>query len=329
MNDVGPDREREREPDQDRLMDEAIDLMIRWQNDPGNPVAMEMARAWRARSAGHERMWARVERIHGASGRVMADRRTADRRRGNAGPSRRGFMVGGLAGLGAIGAGYAFLPDLLLRMKADVMTGKGEIRRVVLADGSVAILGPDSALASDMAGPRRRVELLAGMGFFDVVPDPARPFTVASGDMAATALGTAYEVSNDAGYVTVAVDHGAVDANSHGAEGARPVRLEAGDWVTFDPAARDFERGKREAGQVALWRDRLIIAEKETVSSLVARIGRWIPGRIVEMPPFVGAQRVSGIFDLKDPARALEAAVHPAGARVRRMSSLLTIISPL
>ena len=34
-------------PDQDRLLDEAIDLLIRQQNDPENPVAAEMIRAWR------------------------------------------------------------------------------------------------------------------------------------------------------------------------------------------------------------------------------------------------------------------------------------------
>ncbi|WP_430512610.1 hypothetical protein [Pannonibacter phragmitetus] len=32
-----------------RLLNEAIDLVIRLQNDPANPVALEMIRAWRAR----------------------------------------------------------------------------------------------------------------------------------------------------------------------------------------------------------------------------------------------------------------------------------------
>jgi transmembrane sensor len=55
-------------PDQNRLTDEAIDLVIRLQNDPGNPVAIEMVRAWRARSPEHERIWARVTKVHGAAG---------------------------------------------------------------------------------------------------------------------------------------------------------------------------------------------------------------------------------------------------------------------
>lgn len=314
---------------QDRLMDEAIDLVIRLQNDPGNPVAIEMVRAWRARSLEHEQVWARVAKAHGASGKVLTDRRKAEFRR-SLGLTRRNLVIGGgIAALGALGAGSSFLPEALIRARADVTTGKGEIRRIALADGSVATLGPDSALAVDFAGARRRIDLLAGMGFFEVAPDPARPFIVASRDLTATALGTAYEVSNDAGFLTVAVDRGVVEARAADGVPSDAVRLGAGDWVTFDPSSRGLERGTYDAGQVALWRDKLIIAEKETISALAARIGRWMPGRIIMADPFIGAQRVSGIFDLKDPRRALEAVVHPAGARVRQVSSSLTIVSPL
>ncbi|WP_315855064.1 hypothetical protein [Chenggangzhangella methanolivorans] len=70
------------------------------------------------------------------------------------------------------------------------------------------------------------------------------------------------------------------------------------------------------------------MAERETISALVARIGR-VPGRIVIADPFVGSQRVSGIYDLQDPIRALQAVVHPAGAQVREISPLLTVVSPL
>ena len=102
-----------------------------------------------------------------------------------------------------------------------------------------------------------------------------------------------------------------------------------GEWVTIDSVTYVIERGSREASQIASWRDNLIVAEKEAISALVARIGRWITGRIVMAHPFIGSQRVSGIFDLNNPKQALEAVVHPTGAHVRQVSSFLTIISPL
>ncbi|WP_334377130.1 FecR family protein [Bradyrhizobium sp. AZCC 1719] len=239
-------------------------------------------------------------------------------------------MIGSVIGLGAIGVGYSVLPDILARSRADHVTAKGEIRRVTLPDGSVATLGPDSAIAVDFAVQRRRIELLAGMCFFDVASEPQRPFSVQMAELTATALGTAFDVSNDdGGMLSVAVDHGVVETRAPSSRLATGARLQAGEWVTFDRATHAVERGSREASHIASWRENFIIAEKEAVSALVARIGRWIPGRIVMADPFIGSQRVSGIFDLNDPKRALEAVVHPAGARVRQVSSFLTIVSPL
>jgi transmembrane sensor len=317
------------EQDQARLTDEAIDLVIRLQNDPGNPVASEMIRSWRSRSSEHERVWTRVARLHGAAGKVLATPQATEPDDGHAGPSRRLLLMGGMVALGALGSGYAVLPEILLRNRADHATSKGETRKLQLPDGTRATLGPDSALAVDYSDARRRVELLTGMSFFEVAHQPARPFIVSAGTVNATALGTAYDVSNEAGVVRVAVDHGLVEALVPSVAPPTGVRLQAGDWMSFEPASNKLDRGKFEAGQVAIWRDRLIIAEKEMVATLVARIGRWLPGRIVMADPFTGSQRVSGLFDLNDPIRALEAVVHPAGARVRQISSFVTIISPL
>jgi transmembrane sensor len=314
--------------DRDRLTDEAIDLVIRLQNDPGNPVAVEMVRAWRARSPEHERIWARVAKVHGATGKVLTNQRKAERRE-TLGLTRRSLVIGGVIGLGAVGAGYSFLPDLVVRSRADHITDKAEIRRIELPDGSIATLGPDSAIAVNFTSQSRGIDLLAGMSFFDVASEAQRPFLVQTGELTATALGTAFDIANDAGVLSVAVDHGTVEARVPDSQIAIGTRLEAGEWVTFDRWTRGVERGAREVGQIASWRDHYIVAEKEAVSTLVARVGRWIPGRIVMADPFIGSQRVSGIFDLNDPKRALEAIVHPAGARVRQVSSFLTVISPL
>jgi transmembrane sensor len=315
-------------PDQIRLTDEAIDLAIRLQNDPDNPVAIEMIRAWRARGPEHERIWLRVARVHGASGKVLTQRRKAERRE-KLGLTRRNLVIGGVVGLGAAGASYSILPDMLLRRRADHITGKGEIRSVTLEDGSVATLGPDSAIAVDFTTRLRRIQLLAGMSFFDVAAEPQRAFVVQVAELTATALGTAFDVASDAGMLSISVDRGSVEAQAPHSAIAGGSKLAAGEWVTFDSATYAVERGSREAGQIASWRDNMIIAEREAVSALVARIGRWIPGRIVMADPFIGSQRVSGIFDLNNPKRALEAVVHPAGAHVRQVSSYLTVISPI
>lgn len=316
------------ETDHDRLVDEAIDLVIRLQNGPDNPVAVEMVRQWCSRSPAHERIWLLVTKIHGASGKILTDKRKSEQRE-RLGLTRRNLMIAGTIGFGAAAAGSFLYPKVMLDIRADYMTGTGEIQSVSLPDGSVATLGPDSAIALQYEEGARQVDLLDGMSFFEVAKDPEKPFRVMAGGVTATALGTAFDVSSDAGVVTVGVDHGLVEVRASASVLYGGEKLGENDWVSFDASSGDVDRGKREPGQIGAWRERLVIAERETVSALVARIGRWIPGEVVLADPYIGSLRVSGVFDLSNPRRALEAVVHPAGGRVRRMTSFVTVISPI
>lgn len=311
-----------------RLFREAADLAIRLQNDPANPVSIDMVRTWVARSSRHEAAWARVAAIHGMTGRVLTEQRAAAEG-GVAGMSRRTLVIGGLIGAGVAAAGSLTVPGALLRARADYMTSTAEIRRITLSDGSEITLGPDSAVAIDFADARRTIGLLAGMAYFDVARDASRPFSVLSGDLTATALGTAFDVSNDAGFVSVSVNHGAVEARAADSELRLAERLNPGDWITFDTSSHAIARGTREASQIAAWREGMIVAERETVSAMVAKIARWQPGRVVMADPFLGSRVVSGVFDLADPLGALEAVVRPFGAKVRTVTPFMTIISPV
>lgn len=310
-------------PEERRLFREAADLAIRLQNDPANPVSVEMVRAWAARSPGHAAAWTRVAEIHGMAGKILADERKAAR--GGA-ISRRGFLVGGGA---ALAVGLWAVPRAVLWAKADHITATAEVSRLSLADGSVMTLGPDSAVAIDYSAARRMVALLAGMAYFEVAEDATRPFSVASEPVVVTASATAFDVSNDAGFITVAVERGTVEAGAPGADPRLDGALAAGDWLTFDASSRRLKRGRREASDIAAWRTGMIVAESETVSAVVARIARWQRGSVVLADPRLGARLVSGVYDLRDPVRALDAVVRPFGAKVRDIGGLMTVISPV
>lgn len=316
------------EPSEDRrLFREAADLAIRLQNDPGNAVSAEMVRSWAARSARHQATWARVAEIHGMTGKVLTEQRGAGD--GSDSPSRRMLVVGGLLGLGAAAAGAWSLPGAIHYARADHRTTIAEIRRVSLPDGSVMTLGPVSAIALNYSTSRRDIELLAGMAYFEVSPDPARPFSVLSGPLSATAFGTAFDVSNDAGFVSASVSHGLVEARAQDSALHPGVKLSGGDWISIDSSSHDFIRGNREASQIAAWRSGLLIVEKETVAATVTKISRWQSGTVFIADPWVRSRLVSGVFDLDNPIRALEAVVRPFGAKVRRVGSLMTVIAPL
>jgi transmembrane sensor len=313
-------------PDDDRFFMEATDLMIRLKNDPNNPVPRRMIREWRSRSPKHECIWTEVAEIHGMMVKIITDERDAGNEAA-AGITRRSLVIAGLVGAGAA-AGYAALPGLLVDARADYLTGTGQVRRVDLADGSVATMGPDTALAVEFSEEQRSIRLLQGMAFFDVESNPARPFRVSVGQLVTTALGTAFEVSDGAGYRSVSVDRGTVEVTSTAAD-IEIARLSAGQWLAFDQRDGTSKRGTRGPDQIAAWRTGQLFAEDEPVSSMISKISRWQPGRTVVVDPGLGIQRVSGVFDVSDPPRALGALVHPFGGRVRMIGSYLTLISPI
>ncbi|MGQ4274035.1 FecR family protein [Terrihabitans sp. B22-R8] len=319
---------REGGSEADRLLDEAIDLAIRLQIDPDNRVSSELVRTWRARSPIHEKIWARVADAHGLAGKILTDRRKAERRR-KQGLTRRNLVIGGGIGLGAVATGAFVIPGAMLDARADHFTSKGELRRVALDDGSVVTLGPDSAIALAYTPEARRVDLLKGMSFFEAVPEAGRPFIVWSGSFSASASAAAFDVSESAGTVRASVLDGSIDVRAPDLFAGAGRNLQAGDWISFDPNARSSRQGRREQAQIAAWRDKFLLADDETVSSLVAQVGSWLPGRIWVADPFIGGQRVSGLFDLSDPRRALEAIVHPVGGHVRSASNFLTVVSPI
>lgn len=309
---------------QDLLLDEAVDLIIRLQNDPQNPVTVDMINAWCLRSALHEQTWRRIEKLYGASGQILNYQRRSER---YSIMSRRHILLVGLVFIGGGTFLYSAGPSVLMQQRADYMTAKGEITNIRLEDQSEVTLGPDSAIMVEYTPSKRVIRLLAGMAYFEVARDMQRSFIVYSDDMQLTALGTAFEVSNDAGIITVGVDHGIVEARSGGVL-SMGERLRQSQWLVFDPSRQTVERSERSAHQIAVWRDNYLIAEQEQLSSLVARIGRWHTGRIVIADPSIGRKRISGIFDLSHPVVALEAVVNPAGAKVYQLTSALTIISP-
>lgn len=313
MNEVSEER---------RLFREAADLVIRLQNDAANPVSVDIVRSWISRSPAHEDAWRRVATLHGMTGKILKDRQRA-----KTGPNRRSFMAGGLVALTVGGIGSLTLPGLILKAQADQLTSVGEIKTVPLSDGSVVTLGPDSAIGVDYTEKLRGISLLAGMAYFEVVPDNARPFMVESASFKAKTQAAAFDFSNDADVISVSVDQGLIDITAPGFPADGIKQLGAGEWLQFDPNNSTLNRGNLENAQVAAWRKGMIVAEKETVAALVAKIARWQSGKVIIADRSLGSKIVSGVFDLNDPVRALEAVVRPFGAKLRQVAPFLTVIS--
>lgn len=336
---------------EDPVLEAAFDWLLRLQDTPEDPAVRAGWQAWRRSDPAHEAAWARVcatWRDLGEAGPlrvtpVQADTlppvgdtrpqpprrpmqpRPMQRRPMRHRALRRGAMMAAAAAVVAMVAVASVRPGGFAGLGADAATGVAETRRVVLADGSRVELDGRTAIRSRFDDGRREVTLIDGGAFFDVMPDAARPFIVWAGDVAVTVTGTAFDVAADGGRVVVEVASGTVRVAP--ARGRRVEQLAAGDRLAVDTASGAVTRGRLAPEDVGAWRDGRLFVSDATVAEVVAELRRHQPGWILITDAALGARRVTGLYDLRDPQRALKAMMRPVGGEVRAFGPLLTLVT--
>ena len=345
----------DRAPSDPRL-EEAMDWLLRLREAPDDPGLRRRVEAWVAAAPDHRRAWDRARETWQTLGEVPPatiaswDRppaaatepeptstapapgiaRAARRPRRSRTPRRRrmGLAVAALATAACLA--LVFAPALLLHLQADHVTAAAEMRRITLEDGSVVQLAPESAIDLRFTAERRAVTLLAGDAFFDVTPDARSPFVVEAEDLRVRAIGTAFGVGLSGRAISVEVVSGIVGVNSEGARsgGALPLdeRLDRGQALRFDRATRAVALERKPPGDLATWRQGTLLVVDASIAEVVETLRRYRSGWIVIADDRLAAQRVNGLYDLRNPDGALRALVHPAGGQVHEITPLLRVL---
>lgn len=212
---------------------------------------------------------------------------------------RRSFLVAGgvLAGLAAAGYGGFLLTDPGV---SNIETSVGEIRRVPLADGSVASLNTDSRIAVAMANKVRHVTLEGGEAWFQVAHDKARPFIVDSGDVRVEAVGTAFSVRKRDNGVEILVTEGVVRAWIEGDE-ASSRRIVAGSRAFVAAGSVEVEHAPQSVDRALAWRTGEIAVEGESLGYAVAEMNRYNHRKLVVDDPALAREPLVGYFRTDDP----------------------------
>lgn len=267
---------------------DALEWFVRLRDAQAGADERRAFDAWLAADPAHGVAFARAEALWRRFDAVEPEFRRL-RRGGRLG--RRDVLLGGLMALAAGPAGYVLVNRHILF--ASVRTAAGERRSVTLEDGSRVELGSASALMTDFTAGQRRVALLAGEGFFEVAPDPARPFFVEAGPGRTRALGTAFDVKLSDSTVAVAVVEHAVAVS---VADAPPLTLEAGWQVSYGPAGLTVPVAV-DTNLVQAWRRDRLVFEDVPLAEVLRELQRYRRGRILLMDPTVGAMPVTAVFD--------------------------------
>lgn len=102
------------------------------------------------------------------------------------------------------------------------VTQVGETRTLTLADGSRVQLNTNTELRVAYSREERRIQLLRGEAYFDVVRQTARPFTVDAGRANIRVLGTEFNVERNPNSTRISVTDGVVTVSEMEA-GIRPA----------------------------------------------------------------------------------------------------------
>ncbi len=192
---------------------------------------------------------------------------------------------------------------------SDYHTRPGEIKAVELSDGSAIVLDTSSALSVDYQASQRLVYLHQGRAQFTVAADYARPFTVIAGKAHVRALGTSFQVyRTDGGAVDVVVSEHSV-AVRNGQDPGQPtgdgVEVAAGERLTFAPGSPLPTPAAANPEQSAAWQQRKLIVNDRPLAELTAELARYRNGRIFIGDERLNRLRVSGVFSLADPEKAI------------------------
>ena len=222
-------------------------------------------------------------------------------------PSRRRWI------LAAAGAAVvvALIGGLFIeRIASETMfkTTVGEHATIALPDGSTLELNSNSRARVDFSEASRVIYLEEGEAFFKVAHDVHRPFWVVGGGSWVRAVGTEFNVYLRASSVEVTVSEGTVKVGtSERLAGSAP----SDDVLSKIPASvltvgqqadlRGTATATRKLSQVELarsmaWRDGMLYFENQSLSDVIAELGRYTKVQLVVDDDKLRQLKVGGTF---------------------------------
>jgi transmembrane sensor len=193
---------------------------------------------------------------------------------------------------------FLFNSELEVLIKGDYSTGVGERKTVYFDDGSTAILNTDSSIAVSMDSPQRRVELLKGEVYFEVKPDPNRPFIVQADHSTTRVLGTRFFVHEKTDSDEVKVVSGLVEVNDRGAL-KQPQILHDSEAVSVDASG---------LGEILLlsstlttsWVNGFLVFENVPLENVISQIRRYRSGLVIYKDNTLRDLKINGRINLRE-----------------------------
>jgi transmembrane sensor len=223
------------------------------------------------------------------------------------------FALVGVFAAGSLGIGYS-------RLAGREASRVGEIRRLVLEDGSTVVLNTDSVVQVRFRKDRRDIILRKGEASFQVAHDAFRPFVVHADGVSVKAVGTAFAVREQPKGVLVTVAEGVVEvARPKPASKAVERRYVTRDNQVVAPRAAPLRQARISDGQVSrqlAWREGMLMFDGETLGQAASEVNRYTQTPVVIDDPDLAGKSFVGVFQVGDVRAFARAAATAFDAQV-------------
>jgi transmembrane sensor len=262
---------------------------------------------------------------------------------------RRFVMAAGVAAVVILAGWFGFHANGMV-----LSTDRAERREVMLADGSVVSLGPETQMRIGLSNAERRITLERGRALFRVAKDPHRPFLVTSEGTLVRAVGTVFAVEQADESIIVTVKEGKVAVSRTAPArtaysqskleqpGASigvippPAFLTSNEQMTVSVAGAASPVREVDASRALAWSDGVLVFNSTPLDEVVHRFNQYNRVQIRIRDAELGRRTVSGVFQASDPQTLIDfirmgarvTVTRPTGEEIVVASIAATEITP-
>ena len=308
------------EHDSHTPLDQALEWCVRLQDAGATPAEHEAFAHWLAADPSHPAAWQRARQVWGVAGvaghaQVAANRAMVKR------ISRRPPI--GLASAAAVLLAVTWFALSPARW-ADYRTDVAQVRSWTLEDGSTVQLAPQTALDVNFSAGERRLRLYQGEAWFNVAPNPSRPFIVEAAGGDVRALGTAFDVQLLEDGVNVTVTEHRVRISRAGQQ------ADASEGQTLHYGAQGIGAPRRvDPGQQLAWREHRLVFRDESLGQVLQRLQPYSSAHLMLTDNRLAQLRVTAAVQAREVDAALQSLQVVLPIRITTLGPWLTLVRPV
>lgn len=218
------------------------------------------------------------------------------------------------------------------RVADNYKTRIGEVKNVMLPDGSLVELNTNTEIRLDFNDSVRKVILVQGEAFFAVAKNPSKVFMIDTGERTIRVIGTQFNVRKQSQSLQIAVKEGLVAVHPTSEQHiafehkSDDILLTAGTIGAFSGEGQLISRDQSDkVDRLQSWRFGLFRFDNESMETVVAELNRYQPKHIILLDDEVKSLRISGVYSLTDQDNLFKALEQVLPIRVTTHSQQILI----